>query len=98
MTITVRGAKGLDLAQHAAEFDVSDPDQAAYLASCRNIDLTIERAIIPRRGLQRATAWPGLLYDEATGNLYTGISGLTGPLSIIFPNPSAYTAKPGVST
>lgn len=96
MTISVRGAKGLNLAVHATEIDTSDPEQAAFLVSCRNLDLSIGRAVMPRAGLQRATSWPGLMYDEATGDLITGVSGVTGPVTVLFPDPSAWAAKPGV--
>lgn len=96
MTIRVRGAKGLNLAQHATEIDTSDPDQAAFLVSCRNVDLSIGGAVMPRAGMQRATSWPGLLYDEATGDLFTGLASLTGPITVLFPDPSAWAAKPGV--
>lgn len=98
MIVKVRGAKGLNLAIHATEFDPSDPDQAAYLVSCRNIDLSIGKAVMPRAGMQRATSWPGLMYDEATGGLWTGIAAVTGPVTVLFPDPSVWAAKPGVAT
>lgn len=98
MIVSVRGAAGLNAAIHSAEFDASDPEQASYLATCRNIDLSIGRAVMPRLGMQRATSWPGLLYDEATGSLFTGIASLTGPVTVLFPDPSSFAAKPGVAT
>jgi len=98
MLVRVRGAKGLNLAVHATEFDSRDPDQAAFLMSCRNIDLTMERAVQPRLGQQRATTWAGLLYDEATGSLFTGIASLTGPITVLFPDPAVFAPKPGVAT
>jgi hypothetical protein len=98
MMIRVRGAKGLNLAVHSMEIDTSDPEQAAFLVSCRNIDLSIGKAVMPRAGMQKATSWPGLLYDEATGGLFTGITSLTGPITVMFPDPSAWAAKPTVGT
>jgi hypothetical protein len=94
MLVSVRGAGGLNLAMHSAEFDSRNPEEASFLASCRNVDLSLGRASMPRLGL----AWPGLLYDEATGSLFTGITSLTGPITVLFPDPSLYAAKPGVGT
>jgi hypothetical protein len=98
MLVSVRGAGGLNLAMHSAEFDSRNPEEASFLASCRNVDLSLGRASMPRLGLARATSWPGLLYDEATGSLFTGIASLTGPITVLFPDPSLYAAKPGVGT
>lgn len=98
MLISVRGAKGLNLAQHATEFDPTDPEQSAVLVSCRNIDLSIGAAVMPRAGTQRATSWPGLMYDEATGKVYTGVSSITGPVTVLFPDPSSWADKPTVGT
>jgi hypothetical protein len=96
--VSVRGAAGLNLMVHSAEFNPADPAQNAFVQSCRNVDLSIERAVMPRRGFLRATSWAGLLYDEATGDLFSGISSLTGPITVLFPDPSAWAAKPGVDT
>lgn len=98
MLVRVRGAKGLNLAVHSTEFNSGDPDQAAFLVSCRNIDLSMEKAVQPRMGQQRATSWPGLLYDEGTGDLFTGIASLTGPITVLIPDPAPFAAKPGVAT
>ena len=98
MILSVRGAGGLNLAMHSAEFDPRNPQEASFLYSCRNVDISLARASMPRLGLLRATSWPGLLYDEATGSLFTGIASLTGPIVVMFPDPSNYAAKPGVGT
>lgn len=93
MLVEVRGANGLNMMVHSAS--PADPND---LSTCRNIDLSVERCIQPRRGLLRMTSWPGLLYDEATGKLYTGLAGITGPITMIYPNPSPFVAPPGVDT
>lgn len=98
MLIRVRGAKGINLAVHSTEIDTQDQEQAAFLVSCRNIDLSIGRAVMPRAGQQRATSWPGVMYDEATGKVFTGVSSITGPVTVLFPDPSAWAAKPTVGT
>jgi hypothetical protein len=49
----------------------SEPGDYADLVSSQNIDLSQERAIMPRRGLARVTVWNGLSYD-ANGDIRTG--------------------------
>lgn len=92
-TISVRGANGINLFVNP-----SDPVDVSDLASCRNVDLSVEHSVQPRRGLLRLDSWPGLEYCETDGNLYTGISGLTGPISWLFPAPSLWAVKPTVGT
>lgn len=98
MLVRVRGAKGLNLAQHATEIDPQDPEQNTFLVSCRNIDLSIGKAVMPRAGMQRATDWPGVMYDEATGKVFTGVSSITGPVTVLFPDPSMWASKPTVGS
>ncbi len=64
--IPVRGANGLNLLVNPSE-----PGDYADLASCQNIDMSLERAVMPRRGLARVTVWNGLSYDT-NGDLRTG--------------------------
>ena len=61
----VRGAKGLNLLVHPAE-----PVDYADLQDCQNVDLSIENAVMPRRGLARVTTWNGLTFDS-NGDLRT---------------------------
>lgn len=91
--VSVRGAAGLNLQTHAAE-----PDAVVDLLSCRNIDLSVKNSVMPRLGLLRLTSFPGLMYDEATGGVYTGIGALTAPITRIIENPSVFIDKPGVDT
>ncbi len=92
MLVSIRGANGLNLMVHSdEEADGGD------LQSCRNIDLSIDNCVMPRRGLQRATAWPGLLYSDS-GDLFTELSSLTGPITGLYANPSVYVTRPGVET
>jgi hypothetical protein len=64
--IPVRGANGLNLLLAPAE-----PADLADLVSCQNIDLSIERGVMPRRGLARVTVWNGVTFDS-NGDLRTG--------------------------
>ncbi len=89
----IRGASGLNLMVHSSEG--ATPND---LQDCRNIDLSIENCVQVRRGLQRATAWPGLLYCD-NGKLNTELATLAnGPITGMYANPSAYVTRPGVET
>jgi hypothetical protein len=64
--IPVRGANGLNLFVNPSE-----PTDYADLVSCQNIDMSLERAVMPRRGLARVTVWNGVTFDS-NGDLRTG--------------------------
>lgn len=63
--IPVRGANGLNLLVNPSE-----PADYADLVSCQNIDMSLERAVMPRRGLARVTVWNGITFDT-NGDLRT---------------------------
>jgi hypothetical protein len=64
--IPVRGANGMNLLVNPSE-----PADYADLRSCQNIDMSLERAVMPRRGLARVTVWNGVTFDS-NGDLRTG--------------------------
>lgn len=68
ISIPVRGANGINLLVHSTGSD--DPANIADLQSGSNIDLSLERAVMPRRGLARVTVWNGLTFDS-NGDLRT---------------------------
>jgi hypothetical protein len=67
-SIPIRGATGINLLLHSAAID--DQYKFRDLESCQNIDVTVEGAVLPRRGLGRVTTWNGLTFD-ANGDLRT---------------------------
>lgn len=73
-SIPVRGANGLNLLVHSA--GVEDIMAFRDLQSCQNIDLSVERAVMPRKGLARVVTWNGLTLDT-NGDLRTGETSLT---------------------
>lgn len=72
--VSVRGANGINLYVTASE-----PSDASDLVSCQNIDLSVRRAVLPRLGLGRPSAWVGLVNTDA-GKVYSNDvgSGITG--------------------
>jgi hypothetical protein len=54
--VSVRGANGINLYVASTE-----PGDVADLVSCQNIDLGVRRAVLPRLGLGRPSAWKGLV-------------------------------------
>ena len=57
--VSVRGANGINLYVTASE-----PSDVADLVSCQNIDLSVRRAVLPRLGLGRPSAWSGLVNTD----------------------------------
>lgn len=57
--IPVRGANGLNLLVNPSE-----PGDYADLTGCQNIDMSLERSVMPRRGLARVTVWNGVTFDS----------------------------------
>lgn len=64
--IPVRGVGGMNLLVNPSE-----PADYADLVSSQNIDMSLERAVMPRRGLARVTSWNGISYDS-NGDIRTG--------------------------
>lgn len=93
-SIPVRGANGLNLYRHSAS--IEDILSFRDLQSCQNIDLSIEGAVLPRRGLARVTTWNGLTLD-VNGDLRTGevaLSTLGTDIVSIIPNIGSISAPP----
>lgn len=93
-TISVRGANGLNLFVISSE-----PADPADLVSCQNIDLSVERAILPRRGLGRPDSWSGLVFCDS-GDLFKDEFGvnLTGGIASFCAATSIFRSGPTVAT
>ena len=91
---SVRGANGINLFVTPVE-----PADPMDLMSCTNIDLSVERAILPRRGLGRPESWSGLIYT-ANGSLFAnefGASVLDGSISSMCASGGLFRTSPVVT-